>query len=268
MECEGPLQRNLKLTIEYDGTRYFGWQFQVGRPTIQGVLEGVLARILDHPVRVTAAGRTDRGVHALGQVAACLTSSRIPADRLVLAANSYLPEDIVLRDAEEVPPTFHARRSATGKWYRYTILNRRIPQVRCRHFHAQVAWPLDVERMGEAARAFVGEHDFRAFQSNSKRPPAPTVRMVFCVDVAREGDFISIDVVGRSFLYTMVRTIAGTLIEVGRGKRAPGEVTELLGRRDRRLSGPTADPRGLCLMEVYYGPIPALRRGDPAAGGS
>ncbi|MBN1420096.1 MAG: tRNA pseudouridine(38-40) synthase TruA, partial [Planctomycetes bacterium] len=130
----GPPSRNLKLTVEYDGTAYFGWQLQVGLPTIQGVLEEVLAPILDHPVRVVGAGRTDRGVHALGQVAGCRTSSRIPAGRLVLAANSRLPEDIVLREAVDVPPEFHPRWSATGKWYRYSILNRRIPQVRDRHF--------------------------------------------------------------------------------------------------------------------------------------
>jgi len=237
---------------------------------VQDALEAALAAIAGSPISITAAGRTDRGVHALGQVANFKTPKTIPPGKLRLGINTYLPEDIRVRAAEEVPADFHARYSAVGKRYRYTVL-RDAPaagggpggpaaaRVLVRRFAAVVPQPLDVEAMRRGARALEGVHDFRAFEASARRkvpapsdPPRSTVRTVLGVFVREQGPFIFIDAVGRGFLYGMVRAISGTLIEVGARKRRPEEVEAALRSKDRRKAGFTAPPRGLCLMVVYY----------------
>ncbi len=257
--------RNLKLTIEYDGTGYCGWQLQKARPSIQETLQRAVAEVVDHPVVIFGSGRTDRGVHALGQVANFNTSSVIPCGNLLLGANTHLPDDIRVREVEEVPAEFHARYSAWGKRYRYTILRSPIERVMVRRFCEVVRSPLDLDAMRSGAGCLVGLHDFRAFQGNAKHRrldaeavPPSTVRTVLAIVVKESGPLVTIDAFGKGFLYGMVRTIAGTLIEVGTGRRSPGDVAAALESRDRRRAGFTAAARGLHLMAVYYDPEKAL----------
>ena len=251
--------RNLKLTVEYDGTGYFGWQAQGDRPSVQGTLESAVARVVDHPVVIYGSGRTDRGVHAVGQTANFKTAKAIPAPKLLLGINTYLPEDIRVREVAEAPADFHARYSARGKRYRYTVLRSAVDRVLARRYTARVPGPLDIVAMSRAAGSLAGVHDFRSFEGRSKRsPPAPgepprsTVRTVIGVAVRETGPFVTIDAFGRGFLYGMVRAIAGTLLEVGAGKRTPASVESVLASRDRRAAGFTAPARGLCLLAVYY----------------
>jgi tRNA pseudouridine38-40 synthase len=253
------LSRNIKLTVEYEGTRYNGWQRQDDHPTVQGELESAVSRIVDHPVVLYGSGRTDRGVHALGQVANFKTSKGIPAPKLLLGINTYLPDDIRVRSVEEVPPEFHARYSAKGKRYRYTFYRSHVERVMIRRYCEVIRIPLDLERMRRAAALIRGMRDYKALEGNAKRrAPAPgeaprsTVRTVLAVTVQESGPFIFIDAFGRGFLYGMVRTIAGTLHEVGEGKRRPEEIEEVLDSLDRRRAGFTAAARGLCLISVYY----------------
>jgi tRNA pseudouridine38-40 synthase len=242
--------RNIKLTIEYDGSAYHGWQRQANAATVQEVLEDAMAGLVGHPVTLYGSGRTDAGVHALGQVANFRTTSTIPTERFHLAINGAIPRDIAVLSAEDVPDDFHARYSATGKTYRYTIVCRPVrPAVGAAFVH-WVRSPLDADRMAEAAACFVGEHDFAAFETESKGEG--TVRTVTRADVERVGDRILYTVSANGFLYNMVRAMVGTLIEVGLGKREPADVARLLESRDRAQAGPTAPPGGLCLLEVTY----------------
>lgn len=252
------LPRNVKLTIEYDGSAYHGWQRQANAATIQQALEEAIADLVGHPVTLHGSGRTDAGVHALAQVANFRTSSTIPADRLPHAINSALPHDIAVLRAEDVPDDFHARYSATGKTYRYRILCR---DVRPAMGRGRVHWlrrKLDVAAMQRASALFVGEHDFAAFETESTGENS--VRCVTCCEVAARparggrsaGQRIDIIVSANGFLYNMVRAMAGTLIKIGTGSWPPERVAELLAARDRALAGPTAPAKGLCLMEVQY----------------
>jgi len=251
--------RNIKITVEYEGARYFGWQSQSDCLTVQGELEKAIARVVNHPVVIYGSGRTDRGVHALGQVANFRTRKSIPPQKLLLGINTYLPADIRVRAVEDVPDEFHARHSARGKRYRYTILQSLVDRVMARRYCAVVRNPLEVGPMRAAARCLKGEHDFRAFQGNAKRrkmkdqaPPRSTVRTVNLIAVKESRPYVFIDVFGRGFLYNMVRTIAGTLMEIGSGKRPPENMEEILQSLDRRRAGFTAPARGLCLISVYY----------------
>jgi len=242
--------RNVKLTIEYDGTDYHGWQRQANAITIQQVMEEGIERIVGHPVMVLGSGRTDAGVHALGQVANFRTTSRVPAEQLHLAINSALPPDIAVVRAEDVGDGFHARFSATGKTYRYSLVCREVrPAVGARYvvWHR---WPLDVERLRAGAAHFLGEHDFSTFETESDREGS--VRTVTRFDIEQAGDRIDFTVASNGFVYNMVRAMVGTLIEVGAGRRPPEQIAELLQTRDRRLAGPTAPAKGLCLMRVDY----------------
>ena len=247
--------RNVKLTIEYDGTDYHGWQRQPNGPTVQQALEEAAERIVEHPVTLYGSGRTDAGVHALGQVASFHTRSTIPADRLPYALNSALPRDIVVLAAEDVPAEFHARYSARGKTYRYSILRRDVaPAVGRRTVYWQRR-ALDGGRMRAAAPAIVGEHDFAAFQTEARGENS--VRTVTRCDVEcraeRGGERLDVHVAANGFLYNMVRAMVGTLLEIGVGRWPPERVAELLEARDRSLAGPTAPAWGLCLMSVDYG---------------
>ena len=248
--------RNIKLTIEYDGTNYEGWQVQRHRrgerPTIQQALEQAIPRVVQHAVQVIGSGRTDSGVHALGQVASFFTESAIPARNLMHAINSYLQRDIAVVAAEDAPADFHARYSAKSKTYRYTILNRdaRSPLLRDRAWHLRTR--LEVDRMLAAAAWLVGEHDFHAFQSKGAENEGSTVRTITRLDVLRRGDLIEISVSANGFLYNMVRAIAGTLVQAGMGKLQPEDVRRILDSKDRSQAGPTAPAKGLCLVEVVY----------------
>jgi tRNA pseudouridine38-40 synthase len=247
----GPFARTWKLVLEYDGTGYAGWQRQAGETTVQEVLEDALSELLRERVSTVAAGRTDAGVHALGQVASFRTRSAVPAGGVIHGTNALLPGDVAVRLAEEALPGFHAQRDAKGKLYRYRILTRRVRSpVRARFSH-RIGAPLDVEAMSRAARGLVGTHDFSAFR-NAGSVAGSGVRTLRRLDIDRLEEYICIEAEGDGFLYKMVRNLVGTLILVGQAKLAPDEVPEILAARDRRRAGPTAPARGLCLVEVYY----------------
>ncbi|MDK2817682.1 MAG: tRNA pseudouridine38-40 synthase [Moorella sp. (in: firmicutes)] len=244
---------HLKITLAYDGTNYAGWQVQpvAHGPTIQGVVAAALNRLTGERICPVAAGRTDAGVHARGQVISFCTSSRIPVERWPLALNSLLPEDIAALDAEVVSPEFHARYSARWKWYRYTIYNHSLPDVFSRRYSWQVRYPLDFAAMARGASYFIGRHDFRSFCAAGS-PVRQFEREVVKAHLHRQGHFIFFDVVANGFLYHMVRIMVGTLVEIGRGRLLPEDVPVILAARSRAKAGPTAPPQGLCLERVAY----------------
>ena len=243
--------RNIKLTIEYDGTGYHGWQVQPEVRTIQGTIEGKLAQITGEQVRLIASSRTDTGVHALGQVANFKTHSLLDARSFLKALNSLLPEDIRVKDVEEVDETFHARFSAKGKIYEYRILNGELPSPFHRHFSWFVPGRLDLARMREAAMKLVGRHDCSSFCSAGSMHATP-VRDIHEVKVGRRRGFVVIRIEANAFLRQMVRNIVGTLVEVGRGKMTPCQFGGILEARDRRATGIAAPAHGLFLVRVKY----------------
>jgi tRNA pseudouridine38-40 synthase len=241
-----------KLTIEYDGAPFVGWQRQDNGPSIQGAIEDAVFAFCGERAAVHGAGRTDTGVHALGQVAHLDLGDDKPVDTVRAAVNFHLkPHPIVVIEAEIVPDDFHARFSATQRRYRYLILNRRAPPAldRGRVWHVPV--PLDTVAMADAAALLVGRHDFNSFRSAACQA-ASSLKTLDQLDVTREGELIRLDVAARSFLHNQVRILAGTLQLVGRGQWSRREVAEALAARDRTRAGPTAPPQGLCLMEVRY----------------
>ena len=243
--------RNLRLNICYDGTRYRGWQRLPGRDdTIQGKIETALSRILGEPIEISGSGRTDAGVHAEGQVASFHCESDMSAEEILLQLRRYLPEDIGIYSCKEVSPRFHARLNAKEKTYRYRIWNSTMPCVFDRRYVTAIPEKLDLDAMVQTAAYFIGEHDFSAFCGNAKMKKS-TVRFIRSLDVERFGEEIRITVTGNGFLHNMVRIIAGTLIEAGRGARRPESVAELFGGK-RAEAGFLAPAQGLCLMEVEY----------------
>ncbi len=243
--------RIVRLTIEYDGTGYAGWQVQPNGLAIQQVMEEALMKILKEPVRLYSSGRTDAGVHARGMVAAFRTSKTIPLQAFSDGLNSLLPPNIAVRDAAEAPVGFNPRYDAQGKHYRYTIHDGRHRSPLCRLYVWHLPLALDLVKMRQAADQLVGEHDFAAFRTTGCAAKT-TVRMIFSVEVKRDGDFVKIDVKGSGFLRNMVRIMAGTLVEVGLGKLSPEHVGSLLSAPDKKTAGMTAPAKGLCLMEVFY----------------
>ncbi len=245
--------RKIKIFLEYEGTRYHGWQYQPNKLSIQEVLENKLHKITKKKTRVIGSGRTDSGVHAEGQVAHFQTVSPMQPREFLKALNSLLPPDIVVTRVEEAKPDFHAQKSATRKTYRYTILNRDYPSaLLCRQAHYIATPTLNVSAMRIAARVLVGQKDFKAFQGSGCSAKT-TVREIFRLSVAKQDDLIRITVDGSGFLKFMVRNIVGTLIEIGWGKWPPERMKEILKSKNRRLAGPTAPARGLCLVKVVYG---------------
>lgn len=245
-------ERNVMLVVEYDGTCYHGFQLQgahVG--TVQGELERALHQVTGLVTRVAGAGRTDRGVHAAGQVVSFRTRSALGVAVLQRALNAVLPADIAVLAADDVSPDFHARFSARSREYRYTVLNRPARAALERHFTYHVAPPLNVEAMALAALGLVGEHDFASF-AGAGEEMASTVRRVLSVDCHREGVKVYVDITADAFLPHMVRNIVGTLLPVGTGKLAVAGFREIFAARQRRQAGPTAPARGLCLMRVNY----------------
>ena len=243
--------RNVKVVVEYDGTDYFGFQFQPDKPTIQGEIERILEKILKEKVTVYGSGRTDAGVHAAGQVISFRTAGTIPIDRLCAAMNSLLPRDIAALRASEMDSEFHARYSAKSRLYRYDILSRDTKSALRGRFCWHVSRPLDVDAMCEAATALLGVHDFTSFARVDKDEGSP-VRDMIQIDVRRDGDLVTIEMRANAFLRSMVRVIVGALVEVGLGRRPGSDVRSILEARDRGAAGKTAPPQGLCLVEVEY----------------
>ncbi len=243
--------RNLRLDLCYDGTRYRGWQRLPGREdTIQGKLETALSRILAQPIEVTGSGRTDAGVHALGQVANFHCDSGLSAEEILRQLRRYLPEDIGIYSCVDVPPRFHARLNARSKTYCYRIWNSEQPCVFERRYVAVMPERLDLEAMRQAAARLIGEHDFSAFCGNAKMKKS-TFRRLDAIDIQHQGEEIRLTFTGNGFLYNMVRILVGTLVEVGRGQRSPESMEALFGGK-REQAGFLAPAQGLCLMEVMY----------------
>ena len=245
----------VRLTIEYDGTEFVGWQRQTNGRSVQEVLEKALAELLGTAVPTAAAGRTDAGVHALGQVVAFDAPRALPSKAYVRGLSSLLPGDVAVVEADEVPPDFDPRRWATGKRYRYLISRRPVRAPLLRRTHWEVFSALDVEAMQTGATALVGTHDFSSFRAADCEAPHPR-RTLRELEVRSVGAILRIEVEGTAFLKHMVRNIVGSLVEVGRGRRVPGWIGEVLAARDRTLAGPTAPAHGLTLVEVTYGSGP------------
>ncbi|WP_425397773.1 tRNA pseudouridine(38-40) synthase TruA [Aeoliella sp.] len=248
-------ERWLKLTVAYDGTAYAGWQIQPAQPTVQSTLMQAWQAITGEEVTLTASGRTDAGVHALGQVVGLRTNTALECERLVQALNAKLPEDVVVTQVETAPAGFHATHDALRKLYRYQIHNSRVRPLMDRRYRWHLPQTLDVSAMQAAADLMVGRHDFACFETTGSERSS-TVRTLTHVEVGQggaEGEKIDIDVEGDGFLYNMVRGIAGTLVEVGRGAREPQWISEVLASRDRRTAGPNAPAHGLVLVRVTYG---------------
>lgn len=243
--------RNIRLEICYDGTRYRGWQRIPGvDATIQGKLEKTLSRILEEPIEIAGSGRTDAGVHALGQVANFHCESTMSSDEILELLRRYLPDDIGIYSCRDVSERFHARLNAVEKTYRYRIWNSNAPCVFERRYTAKIEEPLDLEKMKEAAKFLEGSHDFSAFCANPKMKKS-TIRDIRKISVEESGNEVWITVTGNGFLYHMMRILVGTLVEVGRGERSAETIPQLFGAR-REQAGFLMPASGLCLMEVTY----------------
>ncbi len=243
--------RNLKLEIEYDGTNYCGWQTQRKTNSIQEIIEKALRKILQEKIRLIASGRTDAGVHARAQIANFKTKSPISLTKLQRALNGLLPQDIAISAIVEEKPDFHSRFSAKSKAYRYTILNRSYPSAFLRNTVYLYPYTLDIKLMQKEASALLGMHNFSSFRASSKME-RDSARTIKSIKITKDKYRIYIDVEADGFLYNMVRNIVGTLLEIGRGKLAKGSLGKILSAKDRRLAGPTAPAKGLCLIKVKY----------------
>ena len=243
--------RNIKLTIEYDGKDFNGWQKQPNKLNIQGEIEKAIEEITGEKIDLIASGRTDAGVHSLGQVANFKTNSTIDVEKIPYAINSKLKKSIVIKSAEEVPERFHSRYSVHSKTYRYTINNSKFGTALYRDMEYHFPIELDEKKMQKAAKFFEGEHDFKAFKASGTSSKS-SVRTIYKATVERKEDRVIIELTGNGFLYNMVRIIAGTLIDVGIGKIKPEEVKEIIEKKERKNAGKTLPARGLCLLEVDY----------------
>lgn len=245
------MTRGLKLVIEYDGTRYAGWQIQPNGVAVQQVIESALANVLGNPVRLRSSGRTDAGVHALGMVAMCTTNSTIPVRGIQASVNKLLPDDIVVQSISEIDREFNPIKEARRKQYQYTIYNGLIRSPLMRHFSWHVREKLDISAMRRASAFFVGEHDFGAFRA-SNSDAKTSVRTIMSVQIQAQNNIIQIDIVGSGFLKNMVRIMTGTLVDIGRGHYSPEHILALLENKDRKKAGVTAPACGLCLLRVDY----------------
>lgn len=243
--------QNIKLTLAYDGTNYHGWAIQPNMTTVSGILKKALEKLTSEKVKLICASRTDAKVHAKAQVVNFFTHSNIPIEAFPRALNRYLPEDIVVYDACKVADTFQARFCAKYRKYRYLLLNSKYQDVFYRHYAYLVTFNLNLENMVEACSFIVGRHDFSAFASEIKTVKNP-VRNVEEISLNKDGEFISFNIKANAFLFNMIRTIVGTLIDVGRGKLTPIDVKHILASKDRTKAGQVVPPQGLCLMEIGY----------------
>jgi tRNA pseudouridine38-40 synthase len=243
--------RNIKLTIEYDGTDYHGWQSQANAISVQGVLEKALKTLTGEDCPLTGASRTDAGVHAYGQTANFFTDSNILPSKYFLALNTVIPDDISIVNSEEVGPDFHSRFCAKGKKYKYLIYNKRYPSALMRNRSYHVPLSLNIDYMKEAAECFLGKHDFSAFQATGSAAKT-SVRTITGITIENNNNLIELNITGDGFLYNMVRIITGTLIDVGLGRTPVNSVARIIENGDRRAAGRTAPPQGLYLVEVFY----------------
>lgn len=241
----------VKLIVAYDGTNYHGWQLQKNALSVEEVLTGALRELTGEQIELAGASRTDTGVHAKGNVAVFDTDTKIPPEKIAVAVNQRLPEDIRVMHSEQVEETFHPRYRASRKTYEYLVTNAKIQLPTKRLYSYFVYIPLDVGRMEEAAELFLGEHDFAGFCSAGSQVKT-TVRTIYDIKLSQDGEDIKIRITGNGFLYNMVRIIAGTLIEVGMKRRSLSEVRQAIRLADRKLAGPTAPAHGLTLVKIDY----------------
>ena len=244
--------RNIKLTIEYDGKDFNGWQKQPSKLNIQGTIEQAIKTITGEDVDLQASGRTDAGVHALGQVANFKTNSNIPIEKMSIAINCNLKKSIRIVKAEEVEERFHSRLSCKRKTYRYIINNSEIPSAIYRNLETHIPYKLDIEKMKQAVKYFEGEHDFKAFKASGTSSKS-SIRTIYKAEVLKmPNNRIYIELTGNGFLYNMVRIIAGTLVDVGTGKIKPEDIEKIIESKDRTNAGKTLPPQGLYLVCVNY----------------
>ncbi|MFH1853720.1 MAG: tRNA pseudouridine(38-40) synthase TruA [Candidatus Omnitrophota bacterium] len=247
--------RNIRLTIEYDGTRFLGWQAQSNTKklkTVQGEIEKAASRLFGRKARLKGAGRTDSGVHAEAQAANFKIDSNLPLYNITKGLNSYLPSDIAIISAEDVPLDFHSRFDAREKLYRYTIVNRKVRSPLLMRYAAMCSYDLDIGAMKKAAGYLIGKKDFKSFKAADKKE-SNSIRHIKRLDIiTKQSSIIEIYIQADGFLYNMVRNIAGTLIDVGRGRIRPEAVKDILKKRHRPAAGQTAPAKGLCLVKVFY----------------
>lgn len=243
--------RNIKLVIEYDGKEFNGWQKQPNKLNIQGTIERAIEEITNEKCELIGSGRTDAGVHALGQVANFKTNSEIPIQKIAIAINSKIKKAIVIQKAEEVEEKFHSRYNCKQKTYRYIINNSTQGTAIYRNLEYHIATPLLVDKMQEAVKYFEGEHDFKGFKASGTSSKS-SIRSIYKAVVKKEGDRVIIELTGNGFLYNMVRIIAGTLVEVGLGKIEPKQIPEIIESGDRTKAGKTLPAHGLYLVKVEY----------------
>ena len=252
MKLEGVKVENFRIVVEYDGTAYHGWQRQQKDRTIQGEIEKVLMTMTEKSISLAGSGRTDAGVHAIGQTASFKSDAGLSPDIYLKGLNSLLPDDILIKVCESIDPAFHARYDVRSKLYQYRILNRDKPSILERHYVWHIRKPLDVSAMQKAATLFVGKHDFKAFEGAGS-PRTSTVRHVIRAGIRRTRDNqIFFDIEADGFLRYMVRNIVGTLVDVGKGRTPIENVEGILLSRDRGQAGATAPAKGLFLMQVNY----------------
>lgn len=243
--------KRVMLTVAYDGTAYHGWQLQPNAVTIEGELNRALSELLHEQIQVIGASRTDAGVHALGNIAVFDTEAKMPGEKFSYALNAKLPKDIRVVKAQEVSRNFHPRKCATRKTYEYHIINAPFPNpLRSRYAHFTY-FSLDLDKMRQAAAFLVGEHDFKSFCAVASQAET-TVRTIYSIEINKAGEEVTIRVAGNGFLYNMVRIIAGTLMEVGRGSCSPEKVKEMLEAKERCTAGPTAPACGLTLYKYEF----------------
>ncbi len=249
--------KNIKLTIEYDGTDYHGWQYQKWHKTVQQTIKEKIEIIAKEKINFIGASRTDAGVHAIAQVANFKTKSRMNENQWLKALNSLLTPDIVIKNVELVSSNFHARFSAKGKTYKYQILNQPIPSALCRNYVWHIHYPLKITAMRKAAKYLIGRHNFSSFRAApgkgvSRNAPTNPVRTIKRLSITKKDGLITFTIEAGAFLHHMVRNIIGTLVEVGMGKLSPDAIKAILHGRDRKKAGRTAPPQGLFLVKVIY----------------
>lgn len=244
-------KKRVRLVVAYDGTNYHGWQIQNNGVTIESELNRCLSALLQEPIEVIGASRTDSGVHALGNIAVFDTTNRMPAEKISYALNQRLPEDIRIQRSEEVTPDWHPRHCESRKTYEYRIYRAEFPMPVKRLYSLFTYHKLDVNRMKEAAAYLEGEYDFKSFCQSGAQVES-TVRTIYSLEVEEQGDDLVIRVCGNGFLYNMVRIIAGTLLEIGQGKKEPMDIHNILAAKDRVAAGPTAPAHGLTLMKYEF----------------
>lgn len=248
--------RNIKLTIEYDGTDFNGWQIQAkGNRTVQDEIEKTLQKIIGKKIHIYGSGRTDSGVHALGQIANFKTTSTIPSEGILRALNTYLPNDISILNIEEAKTKFHSQFDAKKKTYRYTILNRQEACAINRRFCTHIPHKLNTHRMRKATKDLIGRHDFKSFVASNpakRGKKESTIRHIYRADLKKRGDYLTFEIESNGFLYKMVRNIVGTLIDIGSKQRPTTNMKTIISSQDRTMAGNTAPSQGLCLIEVKY----------------